>query len=351
MAAEHDVVVYSGTKKGFKEWNEDVHFAWASACGTVVVGGVMDGHSGYEGRLAADTTKVCIENWIQATQVETMQEWPLEVWQEQMSALFKTAHEAIRLCLLQSAGTYLDADRVVRYSNGLAVRGGTTVTLVCTVKKPDGSVRVVTANVGDSLAGLITPQNNFVGLTVAHKPDNADEFRRVQALPAELYPVKLRFVYDLLVAVNKDSCPNIFKPDGTPTDREVKGSYINTVRRDKAVYAVNSFKSEKDVTCIAMTRSLGDFYAHALGLTHEPTTSLVELSAQEAQGTTVAIATDGVWDCWEFTDFAATLNGYLNQGTPFSVSANKMLQDTATRGSQYFKSSQLDDATFVAWQI
>lgn len=345
------LAVFSGTKQGFKEWNEDVRFAWASACGTIVIGGVMDGHSGFEGRIAADVTCACVDDWVQATDVAEIGKWPLQVWKEQMSMLFRTAHDAVRARLVEAPGCYIGENRVVRYSNGLAVRGGTTVTLVCTIKRPDGSVRVATANVGDSLAGLVSSQNSFAPLTVAHKPDNLDEFRRIQELPADVYPVKLRLVYDLLTAVNKDSCPSIFSEDGQVANHNAKGTYINTVRHDKAVYAVTPSRSHKDVTCIAMTRSVGDFYAHPLGLTHDPTTSLVDLSAEEAAGTTVVVATDGVWDCWEFGDFASTLNDYISQGFPFAVCANKMLQDTATRGSKYFKVSQLDDATLVAWQL
>ena len=48
------------------------------------------------------------------------------------------------------------------------------------------------------------------------------------------------------------------------------GLHPTNVRYEPAVYAVTPRQVVQDSTCIAMTRALGDFYAHQFGLTFEP---------------------------------------------------------------------------------
>ena len=59
-----------------------------------------------------------------------------------------------------------------------------------------------------------------------------------------------------------------------------------------------------------MTRSLGDFYAHHHGVTHEPelrTLSLRALVERRVPFTHLYLASDGVWDLWGFDEFAERL--------------------------------------------
>jgi serine/threonine protein phosphatase PrpC len=54
-----------------------------------------------------------------------------------------------------------------------------------------------------------------------------------------------------------------------------------------------------------MTRSLGDFYAHHHGVTHEPelrTLTAPELRERRLDGPRLILASDGVWDLWTFEE-------------------------------------------------
>ncbi|ETO22567.1 hypothetical protein RFI_14627 [Reticulomyxa filosa] len=85
----------------------------------------------------------------------------------------------------------------------------------------------------------------------------------------------LLFVYDQANMTRKYDCPLVFLEDGTKDPKYVKNPWgynlrPTNVRYDPAAYAVSPFGVTNDVTCIAMTRSLGDFYAHQFGLSHHP---------------------------------------------------------------------------------
>lgn len=81
------------------------------------------------------------------------------------------------------------------------------------------------------------------------------------------------------------------------------------VRYDPGVYAVTPKGVGEDTTCIAMTRSIGDLYAHQFGMTNLPSITFEELELEEEY--TIAVGSDGVWDCWKWADFADFLNGCL----------------------------------------
>merc|ERR1719296_513026 len=55
------------------------------------------------------------------------------------------------------------------------------------------------------------------------------------------------------------------------------GLHPTNVRYEPAVYAVSPGNIYQDATCIAMTRSLGDFYGHQFGLTYIPTIQSIAL--------------------------------------------------------------------------
>ena len=105
-------------------------------------------------------------------------------------------------------------------------------------------------------------------------------------MPTDKYPTKLLFVYDKANVCRKYECPLVFLDDGTKDPKFVKNPWGNSlrptnVRYDPAVYAVSPYGVQHDITCIAMTRSLGDFYAHQFGLSHEPDVTFNELDTND----------------------------------------------------------------------
>lgn len=133
---------------------------------------------------------------------------------------------------------------------------------------------------------------------------------RIQRLDKRQYPKKLLFIYDKPNHLKKYECPRVFLDNGAKDPKFVENPWGNglrptNVRYDPAVYAVTPRDAE-DVTCIAMTRSMGDFYAHQYGLTHVPDVSVRGLKPDCDY--TVAIGSDGVWDCWTWADFSDDLH-------------------------------------------
>lgn len=191
----------------------------------------------------------------------------------------------------------------------------------------------------------------------AHKPDNFNEFKRIEALPEEDYPVKMRFVFDLHKGVDRDLCPNVFVQDGE--DREAwkrapppERGYVNNARQELATYATTPYRVGRDYTCIAMTRALGDFYTEQFGMICEPTTSFNVVSAEEIQaGAKVCLASDGIWDCWAFNDFAATLNKIWDISLAVEVCGYQLLIKSYALGMKYFTKQGIDDMTLVLWSL
>lgn len=154
--------------------------------------------------------------------------------------------------------------------------------------KMNNKWRIISANVGDSDAlflarkpGRLKENNKCMHLSIDHSPDNADEFLRIQNLDNQRYPQKLMFIYDQANMNRKFECPIVFLKDGTKDPKYVRNPWGNhlrptNVRYDPAVYAVTPYGIAHDITCIAMTRSLGDFYAHQFGITCEPSVTVNE---------------------------------------------------------------------------
>ncbi len=99
-------------------------------------------------------------------------------------------------------------------------------------------------------------------------------------------------MYDKTNVFRKYECPLVFLESGQKDPQFVTnpwgcGLHPTNVRYEPAVYAVTPRAIHKDSTCIAMTRALGDFYAHQFGLTAVPSITVVrrpQARAGQAQG-------------------------------------------------------------------
>jgi len=296
--------------------------------------------------------------------------WSVDRWRSALTELFAHLHNTIRTSFIANFGSatapppghaftnakppaeqrHIDARGIVRNAAGDPIHGGSTATLVVMVKdnNGEGGASLITANVGDSTAFLVPTRGTWDFLSVDHGPENQDEWARInigaggnvnaaagggssgsdgEVPPAAAYPTKLLFVYDKTNVFRKYECPCVFLPDGTKDQQFVAnpwgaGLHPTNVRYEPAVYAVTPRSVSKDSTCIAMSRALGDFYAHQFGLTHVPSISVKRIScadsgsddttqahtnsyATEQQAYTIFVASDGVWD-WSERSTAIT---------------------------------------------
>lgn len=228
--------------------------------------------------------------------------------------------------------------------------------MVIHLKHEDGSNTILSANVGDS-TGVIIPRidgkRSWKFLTVDHGPENQDEWKRIDLLPKKEYPNKLLFVYDKTTVLRKYECPQVFLPDGSKNQKFVanpwgNGLHPTNVRYEPAVYAVSPRVVTKDSTCIAMTRSLGDFYAHQFGLSAVP--SFKSMKMDKSQSFSIALASDGIWDCWKYEDFGEYFNDQLiSYNNVISEVGAKILSETIKRAIANFGQKYYDDAAVVMW--
>ena len=184
-----------------------------------------------------------------------------------------------------------------------------------------------------------------------HGPESPEEYKRVQQLPMEEFPQKLLFVYDKVDVLRKYECPQVFLESGEKDPKFVKspwalGLHPTNVRYEPAVYAVTPRSISKDTTCIAMTRALGDFYAHQFGLTYKP--SIVIKRIPPKMSFSLAIGSDGVWDCWKYEDFLAQFNKKIfSEGQAFEVAVEQIMTETLQRAVSSFGPKNVDDTTLI----
>ena len=144
----------------------------------------------------------------------------------------------------------------------------------------------------------------------------------------------------------------MFLEDGTKDPKYVKNPWGNqlrptNVRYDPAVYAVSPFGVSHDITCIAMTRSLGDFYAHQFGLSNVPSVTFEELEMKDNEYI-VTVGSDGIWDCWKWDDFSDYVNGVMTKHkNKLDIVCKTVLKHTVQRAKACFGEGSYDDASLI----
>jgi len=361
-----DGIIGAYAQKGAKQYQEDSWCIFCSDAREVLVCAIFDGHGGVNGRVASKTCRRLCYKYFEEHWKECLK-WTNEEWKKNMVEMFNMLHQSIREAFVNlekksrisnqaNTDNVLDSKGVIRKSTGYPMHGGTTASVVVTLDLPTER-KAICANVGDSDALLIPldqkllpdVRRNYVHLSVDHGPDNASEFARIAALPKEDFPQKLVFIYDKSNVFRKFECPKVFLPSGVRDPEYVRNPWGNdlrptNVRYDPAVYAVSPPGVREDVTCIAMTRSLGDFYAHQFGLSWVPSVQIKEL--QRDHEYLVTVGSDGIWDCWKFEDFS----DYATQTVmtyPKDVykACRHVVSATVERAKALFGSRSFDDAS------
>lgn len=348
--------------KGAKAYQEDSVSVFWNPEETVIVGSVFDGHGGINGRVASTCCIKLTQEFFEEN-YDSCIKWDDDTWQSQMNDFFTKMHNAVRdeFVKLEQARRVLsgqpcedivDKEGIVRKHTGFPVHGGTTGTICILLNLPNKR-RAICANVGDSDCILLPcrteDRQNFRHLSVDHGPDSTIEFKRIQDLKL---PVSLIFVYDKQ-GLKKHECPPVFDEQGNKDPDYVKdpwgmGLRPTNVRYDPGVYAVTPQGVGSDTTCIAMTRSLGDLYAHQFGMTHLPSLTFQDLDQNEEY--LVSVGSDGVWDCWKFQDFADFLHGCLAK-YDLENGTQAIIQHTMARAKACFGSKSFDDASLAVLQM
>jgi len=353
-------------EKGAKQYQEDSWCIYASPNKELLLAAIFDGHGGYNGRVASMicrklTWEYFDKNWKEALT------WSKSDWEKKMVALFDTLHQSIRdkfvkvetahrIKSQQSEENVLTKGGVIRKSSGYPMHGGTTASVVIAIDTDD-TRQCICANVGDSDALLLPvdqrlleeTQKNYMHLSIDHGPDSAAEFMRIKNLPKDEYPKKLMFVYDKAQVRRKYECPQVFLSNGQKDPEFVKNPWGNdlrptNVRYDPAVYAVSPPGVREDVTCIAMTRSLGDFYAHQFGLTWRPDVQIKKLDKKNDY--LITVGSDGIWDCWKFDDFSDFATSTVASFPKNLYKACRhVVRATVERARALFGSRSFDDAS------
>jgi serine/threonine protein phosphatase PrpC len=352
--------IFGAARQGAKQFQEDSYCYWQSPAGIVSVAAVYDGHGGVNGAVSSTTCRDQTLSYFAANAI-ACESWTEDVWKAKLEALFEHLHTTIRIKLLnddspgpsKGAKRHIDDKGIVRTSTGDPVHGGTTGTLCCLVRPIKGTMCIISANVGDSTAILIPERGSFSFLTVDHGPENADEFIRVKNLPSDTHPEKLLYVYDKTNVFRKYECPRVFLDDGSKDPRFVSNPWGNglhptNVRYEPAVYAVTPRQVSRDTTCIAMTRALGDFYAHQFGLTFQPSITVVKPPSD--MRFVVCVASDGIWDCWKYEDLHEFINNKISS-LDIEATVEQTLNESILRAITNFGTKHYDDASLVLIEV
>jgi serine/threonine protein phosphatase PrpC len=377
MASESISPIVSKSNKGSKSSNEDAEFTWISLNSITVIGAVFDGHGGHNGLLASFYCKNLLQAELDKV-ADVCETWSPSTWSEFLTKFYELAHNGFRAILFNQPNEIfsfipefrykskeyrtIDLKGVVRDQSNDPVHGGTTATIIVNTFYESTSY-LITSNCGDSEAfvvGLDKPDEP-IELTKSHSPDDVDEFERIRDLDLEKYPKKLLFVYDQNNVHPKYNCSQVFNPDGSKIQKYVDNPWkkeynlhASTVRYDPSVYAVSPRDYNlQDKTCIAITRAIGDFYAHPLGLTYIPTITISEITNPASK--LIVIASDGIWDCWKYEEFSTEFaNKYTlfvqNQNAstnPIESVLDHIMAITETKANQLFGSNSRDDQTMV----
>ena len=100
--------------------------------------------------------------------------------------------------------------------------------------------------------------------------------------------------------------------------------------------------------CFAMSRALGNFAKVPFGVTHQP--SLAEpYVLQPDQRHCVFMASDGVWDVWQFDELAARVQRCVDEGMDAQRLCDTLVAESVASNNRVYGSSHRDDISCVAW--
>ena len=246
------------------------------------IGVLADGH----GTLGRQSAIFCVEK-VQEKMIQFLEKNKTEnEIADKLKSVFKEVH--------------MELSDLPIFEKG--VHGGTTLTTLIVGKDDKGQTFIVSANVGDSDA-FVFSENNYEILTTCHDPQNEEEYKRV----SNLKEPKGEFVYQTHGALQLSDYIRIYE-SGKKVEREKLLKYndpknklylsASTVRGDISSYFMYQEKN------LAITRAIGDFYAHEFGMTYEPS---IKIHFPICDKEILFLASDGILDCYHYKELSKLL--------------------------------------------
>ena len=133
----------------------------------------------------------------------------------------------------------------------------------------------------------------------------------------------------------------IYSSEGTVTKR---GNYTKNVRNELA--SIVSVDYRHQVYFLGMTRSLGDFYFHAHGVSSKPS-----INKYTMEDKLLLLGSDGVWDNWKYEDVQSTMaDKSLSNQRDIDAVSHDFFNETLYRGLKNFGNKR-DDMTFILFKL
>ena len=307
---------------------------------------------------------------------------------EIMPKLFKDIHFEFLEKISKEYGVVVVDKVPINY--GITVRGGTTLTVMYKGVFCDRDY-VMTANVGDSDAFLFTVKDGIYSskkLTFTHEPTSEVEYQRIQSQFGQnaakfIFDTKgARYIKDYLPIFDADGKKieyvdtykpyndatilyqnawqawDLAKKAGEPAD-ELDKSIITDYKLKKFQYesSVDSKRfpstesgdrsayimtDKPDPVMLAMTRSLGDYQSHKVGVIYEPFVNITDLSTEDlGDSSCIFMASDGILDCY----LEDELSKIVLDGNP-----NELLDIFQAKSLSLFKKIH-DDMSYVTMRL
>ena len=265
---------------------------------------VADGH-GYDGhgKLCADFCVAAATNWMKGF-LSVEMNWETFDWKFAATGLTEQMHETFRevLCNAAPNRTIVEPYNVVCATDGFreAIHSGSTFSMTITFPVGD-KFRTIPIQVGDSDIYI-----NGVRVNCDHTPLNVEEYRRIQKLPEE---IRGSLLFD-----TKGLNDHIFMEDGNynpkfynPMWPRAPWRWSKELTPNCAKYTPGTYLVSSNLypTKLACTRSIGDFYAHVHGVTHEP---YVGDAIDTETCPHITVASDGAFDTIDANDQWVFLN-------------------------------------------
>lgn len=353
------------------------------------IGALADGHGQYGSMIAPFACDRVIK---ELSSVDSDAD-PVHFF-ETMPILFRDIHQDF----LKKIGELYAVEVVdeVPMNYGVSLSGGTTLTVMY-----KGVFRgrdyVMTSNVGDSDAFLFTVKDGIYSakkLTFTHAPTSELEYQRVQT---QFGQRSAKFVFDTKGAKNIEEFLPIFDEDGKkieyvdtykpyndaiilyqntrqawvlakksgqPEDElhetlktvirdyklkkfEYESSvdskrFPSTESGDRSAYIIADTLDPMNKVMLAMTRSLGDYQSHKVGVIHEPFVNITDLSKEDlGDASAIFMASDGILDCYLEEDLAKIV---LNENP------NELIDIFQAKSLSLFKKIH-DDMSYVTMRV
>ena len=348
---------------------------------------IADGHGGFHGAQLAQ--KAC-EELIKAMH-NIDDSYNPEKFFETMPQLYHQIHMDYKQKMVMG-GAKLEHD--IPVIDGLHVRGGCAVANMI-YSTFHGRSYIMTANVGDTEVFLFTVKDGVYRakqLTTTHSPTSQSEYFRIQKHGMRAG----HCMYDTKKATTVGGHLSIFHDDGsyiayedtyTPyikayaeyhrvytevSDAKKAGlpyhellpllqclqtvyktktsEYMNsddgrrcpsTVRDDRGAYLMQDTYNPLNMIRLAITRAIGDYSAHEIGLTTEPSVHITWLDQEDlGDHAIIFMASDGILDCYEFDDLAKIV---------FTSDQATLLDQFREKAMKLFQ--ERDDMSYVMKQL